>query len=217
VDLGTAQAVPARRGLAPGWRDPRLWIGLLIVSASVVAGALVVGSADHRVPVWTATEPLAAGHVLTAGDLVVRRVELDDASLAAYLSAARPVPAGQRLSRGVGAGELVPRSAVGTSGDDLLEVPVAVAPGQVPVGTGAGDTVDVYLRSGDDGCGSACGRPVLTGVSVLAAPSGSDGGTAFGGDGTRALVLGLTPDQARRYFARLADVAAPELTVVGRG
>ncbi|WP_299052203.1 hypothetical protein [uncultured Nocardioides sp.] len=36
----------ATRARTPGWRDPRLWIGVLIVAVSVVVGVRLVSSAD---------------------------------------------------------------------------------------------------------------------------------------------------------------------------
>jgi hypothetical protein len=37
---------PATRATTPGWRDPRMWVGIAIVAASVVIGALVLGASD---------------------------------------------------------------------------------------------------------------------------------------------------------------------------
>src|SRR5436190_5611143 len=82
VNLGITDVPAARRASTPGWRDPRLWIGLAIVAASIVAGALVLGTSDDTVPVWAAADPLGSGHVLTADDLVVRRVRFTAAGAA---------------------------------------------------------------------------------------------------------------------------------------
>ena len=82
----------ARRATAPGWRDPRLWIGVAIVAASVLAGALVLGTSDDTVPVWAAADSLGAGHTLTAGDLTVRRVGFADAT--AMVGMLAPVDSG---------------------------------------------------------------------------------------------------------------------------
>ena len=49
-NLGRPDAVvppPAVRASTPGWRDPRLWVGVAIVAVSVVGGArLLVIVAD---------------------------------------------------------------------------------------------------------------------------------------------------------------------------
>ncbi|HEY3529595.1 MAG TPA: SAF domain-containing protein [Nocardioides sp.] len=220
MNLGITDTPAAKRASAPGWRDPRLWLGLVIVAASVLVGALVVGTSDDTVPVWAAADPLGAGQVLTGDDLAVRRVRFDDSDAASlYFRADEQLPADLRLSRDVGAGELLPRAAVGPASEhDLRQVPVSVDPGQVPTAVEVGDTVDVYLRpSSRTGCQESeiCdGRPVVAGVTVLDAPARDDG---FGADGTRTLVLGMSGGEAQRFFRLLASTDDAALTVVGRG
>lgn len=220
VNLGITDTSAARRAVAPGWRDPRLWIGVAIVAVSVLVGAWALGTSDETVAVWAAHDTMGAGHVLTSDDLTVRRVRFADASDAArYLPAARQLPAGLRLLRPIGAGELLPQAAVGPGAQvDVREVPVSVPPDQVPGSVGAGDTVDIYLRPGTRaGCEASAvctGRPVLAGVTVLDAPPVSD---AFGSDGSRMLVLGMGDAAARQFFRVLAATDDPTLTVVGRG
>ena len=220
VNLGISDTPAARRAAAPGWRDPRLWIGVAIVAASVLVGALVLGSSDDTVPVWAAGDEMGAGHVLTSDDLTVRRVHFaDDADAALYLPADQQLPADLRLLHAVGAGELLPQAAVGRAdGVSVREVPVSVAPDQVPGAVGVGDTVDVYLRPGSrSGCAGSLvcsGRPVVAGVTVLDAPTADE---AFGSDGSRMLVLGMGDGDARRFFRLLASTDNASLTVVGRG
>jgi hypothetical protein len=223
VNLGITTNAPtpaARRVTSPGWRDPRLWVGVAIVAASVLVGALVLGTSDDTVPVWAAADTLGSGHVLTADDLAVRRVHFDDSGAASvYFRADEQLPADLRLRRDVGAGELLPRAAVTPGGDhDQREVPVSVAPDQVPGAVGVGDAVDVYVRpSSRTGCQESpvCdGRPALSGVTVLDAPPADQ---AFGSDGTRMLVLGMSAAEAQRFFRLLASTDGAALTVVGRG
>jgi hypothetical protein len=223
VNLGITDvpaAPAARRASPPGWRDPRLWVGLAIVAASIVAGALVLGTSDETVPVWAAADTLGAGHVLTADDLAVRRVRFEDTDAASlYFRADRQLSADLRLSRDVAAGELLPRGAVTTADRrELRQVPVSVAPDQVPTGVGVGDVVDVYLRPATPtAChdSSVCdGLPVLSTVTVVDAPPAEE---AFGADGTRMLVLAMPAGQAQHFFRLLAATDDASLTVVGRG
>jgi hypothetical protein len=220
VNLGITDVPAARRTSPPGWRDPRLWIGLAIVAASIVAGALVLGTSDETVPVWAAADTLGAGHVLAADDLVVRRVRFDDdEALAAYFRADQQLPADLRLSHDVGAGELLARGAVSrTDSRELRQVPVSVAPDQVPGAVGVGDVVDVYLRpasrAGCQGTTVCDGLPVLDGVAVVDAPPTDQ---TFGSDGSRMLVLAMSAEQAARFFRMLATTDDAALTVVGRG
>lgn len=192
----------------------------MIVAASVLVGALVLGSSDDTVPVWAASDSLGSGHVLTADDLSVRRVRFDDSGAASlYLRADRQLPADLQLRHDVAAGELLARTAVAPSADrDLRQVPVSVAPDQVPGSIRVGDAVDVYVRPGSHtGCqgSQVCdGRPALSAVTVLEAPPSDD---AFGSDGRRMLVLGMSGADAQRFFSVLASTDDAALTVVGRG
>ena len=180
----------------------------------------MLGTSEPTVPVWAAADTLDAGHVLNADDLAVRRVRFDDADAAAlYFRADRQLPADLRLSHEVAAGELLPRDAVTASKSrDLRQVPVSVAPDQVPGAVGVGDLVDVYLRPA---ARTACqdspvcdGRPVLSGVSVVDAPPADE---TFGADGSRMLVLAMSDAQAQQFFRLLATTDDAALTVVGRG
>jgi hypothetical protein len=195
-------------------------VGVAIVAASVLVGALVLGSSDRTVPVWAVNDSLGAGHALTADDLAVRRVRFDGSDAdSLYFRADEQLPADLRLSRDVGAGELLPRAAVAPVTDrDVRQVPVSVSPDQVPGSVGVGDAVDVYVRPATrSGCAdsSVCdGRPALSGVRVLEAPAADE---TFGSDGTRMLVLGMSGTEARRFFQVLAATDDAALTVVGRG
>lgn len=220
-DLGASGAPSAVRAAPPGWRDPRLWIGVAIVAVSVIAGARLVGSADDSVTVWAVAADLGPGDAVGPGDLVARQVRfVDSADLARYFPAGEELPADLRLERGVGEGELLPRSAVDTSGtSEAMELPVAVESTLVPPGVQSGWVVDVYLSGAATGETVASdlpgdGRPVLTGVTVLDAPPV---GESFAVSGQRQLVLGVTEAEARRFFRATGGLDTPVLTIVRRG
>ena len=103
-------APAATRSRPPGWRNPRLLLGLVLVAASVVLGARLMATADDTVPVWALARDLPAGATVSSADLESRNVRFPDGATAdAYLSASDPVPSGARLARAVSAGELLPR------------------------------------------------------------------------------------------------------------
>lgn len=217
---GTA-VPPAARAATPGWRDPRLWAGLLIVAVSVVAGSRLLAAADDTVAVWAVAADAGPGASLSEDDLVVHRVrfaEPDD--LDGYYRVDDTLPGELRLVRGVGAGELLPRGAVGAADQqpDTVELPVAVDTDQVPPAVHAGSVVDVYLvgapARGDAAPGEP-GTPVLHEATVVDAPSSAGG---LGGSvGRRQLVLAVAQDDAAAYFAAVAALESPVLTVVRRG
>ncbi|QBR93717.1 hypothetical protein [Nocardioides euryhalodurans] len=210
-DLTTSTPPAATRATTPGWRDPRLWIGVLIVVLSVVAGSRLLAAADESVPVWAAVGDMAAGDEVGPEDLVARRVRfVDPADLSLYFAADRALPADLRLVQGVGGGELLARSATGTSQEaGVLQLPVTVPPGAVPPDVGAGSVVDVYLRS--DGRCSGCAEAALAEVAVVTAPAADE----LTGD--QQLVLAVSQEEADRWFGLLARLQAPTVTVLARG
>jgi hypothetical protein len=219
VSLGTAHrpavpeapapVPPATRATRSGWRDPRLWIGLLIVAVSVVAGARLLAAADDTVAVWAVATDAGPGARLDPGDLVAHRVRFaDDGDLAGYFTVDDELPADLRLSRGVGAGELLPRNAIGSAdAADSVELPVAVDAEQVPPTVRSGSVVTVYLL-GKDG-------PLLTEATVVDAPPLD---STFGSTtGRRQLVLAVPADDATRFLDALGKAREPVLTVVRDG
>ncbi len=221
----TTPPVPgAVRSTTPGWRDPRLWVGILIVTVSVIAGARLLSSADDTVTVWAAAGDLGTGDTLTAADLVPARVRFASPDgLGDYFTTEDELPADLELTRVVGAGELLPRGAVGPAGgSDMLQVPLAVDAEQVPGSVHSGSVVDVYLVASSGGAGPGGGHdarslseaPALAAATVVDAPALDQG---FAATGRRQLVLAVPEEAARRFFRLLGSVESPVVTVVRRG
>jgi hypothetical protein len=161
----------------PSWRDTRLVLGLLLVLASVALGASVVAAADRTTAVLVAGSALGPGHRLVEGDLQVARVRLTG-PVASYLTPQTRLPAGTVVLRGLGAGELVPLSAVGPAAT-LDRRPVALpltAP--LPDGVRPGGQVDLWSSARDPAAGAAAAyRPpvrlvVAAQVVAVTLPSG---------------------------------------------
>lgn len=217
--LGSSDPPPAIRAAAPGWRDPRLWVGAAIIAVSVIAGARLMGAADDSVAVWAVASDMGAGDTVTAEDLVAREVRfVDPGQLDTYFAAEEELPADLSLRRGVGAGELLPRAAVGaTTETETLHLPVAVDTALVPPSVRSGSVVDVYLTGRSDEEAPTDrdrGRAVLSGVTVIEAPPLDEG---FAVTGMRQLVLGVGEDDAARFFRQVGGLDALSLTIVRRG
>lgn len=209
TSLGDLTPPPATRATRPGWRDPRLWIGVALVAISVVAGSRLLAAADDSVTVWAATADLAAGDEVTAADLEARRVRfVDEADRARYVTVDQALPTDSRLLRGVGEGELLPRAALGSADETgVLQLPISVEPALVPDSVRAGSVVSVYVR--DTTRCEKCVGAALEDVTVLDAPAGDDL------TGTRQLVLAVEQADADRWFQLLAGLEQPVVTVVG--
>jgi hypothetical protein len=136
------------------------------VLGSVLLGARVVAAADATVPVWSAAGDLAAGTVLTAGDLVAVDVRLDDVAGAYLATSTRPE--GRTLARAVRAGELLPRTALEEPAE-LVQLALPVQAGYVPPGLDRGQVVDVYAVADPAAGAIAAGDGSVT-LVVAAAP-----------------------------------------------
>lgn len=150
--------------------DIRLLLGLGLVAASVAGVLVLVSAADQRTVVLAASEHLAPGDLVRAGDLVERSVALDGAE-GLYLTAADIPADGIVIAQHVADGELVPASAAArTDGIRATAIVVQLAT-PVSAAVGPGSLVDVWGAAAVDGGGF--GPPVVlvadaTVVRVLA-------------------------------------------------
>ncbi len=177
----SAHSPAARRVQRPRWRDAKLLSGVLLILASVVLGARLIGSASRTSGWLGVTRSLPTGHVLVAADLRTVQAHLPASSSGRYFSADPAPLIGKTLTSPVAAGELLPAAAVTAAPrSDSRIVPVLVRSGRLPELT-AGDRVDVYVLSKTSGsAGSAGGREVrvLTGAEFIAADVLNSGDTS---------------------------------------
>jgi hypothetical protein len=128
------------------WFDPRFAIGLVLVLASVAGVVGLVSSASAMTPAYAASGALAPGDRVTGADLVPTLVRIDSVS-GRYLVPGDVPDEGFVITKPIGAGELVPVSAVGsTAGLDVASIVVSTN-AQLPESTKPGDTVDVWASS----------------------------------------------------------------------
>ncbi len=205
----------ATRVARAGWRDPRLWIGLLIVAGSVVLGARLLAAADDTVTVWAVVDDQGVGSPVGTDDVVAVRVRFaDDADLDRYLPADDPLPDGIVLARGIGSGELLPRAAIDTEPEvGTVQVPLDLEPTRVPPAVDTGSVVDVYV-GGLGGRGDDRPRgPALSEVTVVAAPAADE---SFAITGTRQLVLAVDDAAVAPFLALLDGLDDPVVRIVQR-
>lgn len=204
---------PASRVKSPGWRDPRLWLGVALVAVSVVVGAKLVGGADDTVAMWSVASDIAAGDTVERADLVLTRVQFaDEGDAARYFAAEEPLPAEPHLVRGLGAGELLPRAAFGAPTTGTSQVSVSVPVSQVPPSVRSGSVVDLWVVPAAGESGRA--KLAVGEVVVLEAPrSAADFGAA---GGEQQLVLSI-PDDAADLAKVVTASGTGRLMVVGRG
>ncbi|MFV0284784.1 MAG: SAF domain-containing protein [Demequina sp.] len=192
----------------PTWRDPRLLIGVVLIALSVAAVAMIVRSADATTPYYAAKDTLAPGTVLTADDLVVAHVKVASDT---YVGAMAEPPVGDVVTRTVGAGELLPASAL-VAEDEAAVRSIAVStslPLEESIGTGS--VVDVWLTTVND-AGEA--TTVLLGDGlVVAAVAQADG--AFAVDADQIVHVSVPSADVAAFLQAIAS--GGDVTVLGSG
>lgn len=184
-----------RRLTTPSWLDIRLVLGIALVLGSVLIGAKIVSSASRTYPRVAARHDLAAGSVLSAGDLTLAHVQLPDHGRGVYLARLDDA-IGKRLSRAVSAGELVPAGAVGTvPAQTTLTVPLPR--GSAP-DLRKGERIELWVSS--SACASVVLLPAVTVQAVHVDARGSFGG---GTDDGQNVVIGVAPELADRVIQAL--------------
>ena len=209
-------APPAVRARAPGWRDPRLWLGVALVAVSVLVGARLLGGADDTVEVWSAGADLAAGQPVTEGDLVARRVRFHEAAdRERYLRVGDRLPDDATLSRAVGAGELLPAGALSAAEEGLTEVPIWAPAEVIPASIEPGSVVDVWVTP-PPGAGNVAKGSVLVldDVVVVAVPRGED---SFGPGGNRQVLVGVSDGAAPEVGQALAAAKDNRIVITRQG
>ena len=215
----TDSAVPrATRSRRPGWRNPRLLLGIVLVAGSVLLGARLLAAADDTVAVWAVAADLPAGASLEEGDLERRDIRFPNASTAdGYVRADESLPDDATLNRDVSAGELLPRSVFAReSGEDLVEVPISVVSDDLPATVRQGSVVDVWVtpKVSSVAGGKAKAVPVLSDVVVVAVPRTSAG---LAPQTTRQVIVGVPADRAGELGSALGGMADGRVVIARKG
>jgi hypothetical protein len=207
-----------RRGIVP---DARLLVGIGLVIASVVGVVALVNAADTRATVYVAARTLAPGDGIRPDDLLARRVALDDAT-GLYLSAGELPDGGLVATTVVRAGELVPRSSVGSAAGRESTSLVLELTGEVSESVVAGALVDVWSSSSGGGVApdeaadpfGSFGPPVVLCADAVVVRVLESGGIVSSSDGRSVEVL-----VPRIRIARLLQAIADDdaLAVVPAG
>jgi len=177
----------AARLRRPSWRDPRLLLGITMVALAVALGAWTIGRADRTAPVLVADGELTPGEPLSGDRLGIARVRLEDADR--YLSPDETLPTDAVLTRTVGDGELIPRSAIGSAGRLALR-PVAV-PVQAALADGVrpGARVDLWFTPDRDAIAAGVApHAVAEGLTVAEVGKDSGGFSIASGSTVQVLV-----------------------------
>ena len=136
----------------PRWKDPRLIVGIVLVVASVLMGALLVSRLSATTSVLVAKTPIVPGDTIDTADLVAVEMRLGDQT-GSYAGSLEAIPDGAVATRVVQAGELLPMSAIGQADDVPLRPVVIPVDATVAESVAPGATVELWhtAPAGEDG------------------------------------------------------------------
>ncbi|UNK69682.1 SAF domain-containing protein [Microbacterium sp. H1-D42] len=129
------------RARRPVFGDIRFVIGIVLVIASVAGVWLLVSSSRQTAPVLQATRTIVLGEPISSDDLQV--VDVGLGALTDTYLAPQDLAPGSIATRTLADGELVPRSAVGTT-EQARTTTVVVSSTATPAGMSAGTVVEVW-------------------------------------------------------------------------
>lgn len=133
--------IPIRRSVQ---RYQRTIAGSAILIIAFIAAILIAHEANRTVLLWSTSNELSTGAVVQQSDLKARRALLPENSHLYFSSSADLI--GAIVSHHVGAGELIPTSALIEQGSEVdgRYVPLEVAIHDLPTNVARGSIVDIY-------------------------------------------------------------------------
>lgn len=145
TDVWSSQP-PAARFRKPGWRDPRLVFGLILLALGIAVGSAAVSAAGDTVSVYQAKTTISTGQQLSKADVSVSHVRIDDHKTH-YLTPDvdqswwddQPV-----IQRTISQGELIPLSAVASEEIRSFRPVNFDLPSTQDGAFSAGDFIDVW-------------------------------------------------------------------------
>ncbi|GAA4474261.1 flagellar protein FlgA [Enteractinococcus fodinae] len=181
----------ARRIRPPGWRDPRLLIGLLLVALSVTGVVALVQSIDERQGYWAASTDIVPGAQVTAEDFHIVQASISE-SAEHYWEADTELPPEFLVSSTILQGELLTQRQVAQSDPDgRQQVGVRVSE-DMPASVTIGSRVDVWVAAArEDGRGYEEPTKMISNAEV----TGTDNNTsAFAAANTTTVYMMLAQD-----------------------
>jgi hypothetical protein len=124
--------------------NPRLFSAVGLIATSLIAAIAISSSANRSIYVWAANSQIAAGNEIKSADIRKTKVFLPQNSKLYFSTEAKLI--GSTLLRTVGAGELIPASAVSNEKNvsNKKSVPIKVARNDYPSDLISGSIIDIY-------------------------------------------------------------------------
>lgn len=132
---------PPPRRARKFWGDARFLLGIVLIGLSIAGVWLVVTAARQTTPVYAATRTIVPGEAIAGDDLRVVDVALGQVG-ESYLRV--PLTEGLVATRTIGAGELIPSEAAGSSEEVRTTRIVIRTASEVPISVSEGSRVEVW-------------------------------------------------------------------------
>lgn len=192
ADAHGAEPEVAERLRRPGWRDPRLLVGLLIVLVSVAGVVALVAAQDRTAAVYAAAEDLDVGTPLSEGDLRIEQVRLDGAE-DQYLTPEDDLDAGLQVVASVEEGELLPQRVVDETDPHGRQAVILEVDHTLSTSVGSGRSVDVWATypSSSPSDEAARAEQLVEGAEVA---SVSEDSSAFGSQSRMSVEVLIDPE-----------------------
>ncbi|GAA2030657.1 flagellar protein FlgA [Yaniella flava] len=134
----------ASRIRPPGWRDPRLIVGVILVVLSVAGVVALIQAADSRQGYWAASVDVVPGAQANAEDFHIVQASMSESS-DQYWLADEELPPQFLVSSTIRQGELLPKFDVAESDPDgRQQVGVRVSQ-DMPASVDVGSRADVWV------------------------------------------------------------------------
>ncbi|QIV85963.1 hypothetical protein D3791_01790 [Glutamicibacter mishrai] len=200
--LQGTRSVKAARIRRPGWKDPRLALGAVLVVASVAGTMYLVGEMHETTTVYVARSNITLGEQLTAENMKTQEVQLGETA-GRYLNPDLDIDDLARANTFISAGELIPVTSV-THSDLGSRRPINIElPADLTSSIGPGSFVDVWIAKRESG-GNTYGVPEKLSSMVEVAARVESGGGLVDRQGTN-LELLVEPNQLEPLLQALAN------------
>lgn len=144
--------------------EPKVLIGVALMVAATGIGALSMQQASRRVSVWQLDSALAAGTRITAADVHIAQVAMEQ-GVGTYATASTAV-VGRVLLRDLASLELVPRAALSGTLPERDHVSLPMEAQHLPPALRRGQRVDVWLTPQAEDGAPTSSRRVLAAALV---------------------------------------------------
>lgn len=181
----------ARRIRPPGWRDPRLIVGIVLVTLSVTGVVTLVHNIDDRQGYWAASNDIVPGAKVSAEDFHVVQASMSE-SADHYWLADRQLPDEFVVTSTILQGELLAqRQVTGSDPDGRQQVGLRVSE-DMPASIATGSRVDVWVAAAsEDGRGYDEPHKMIANAEVTGTDENS---SAFAAANTTTVYLMLSQD-----------------------